>query len=202
MKNSGVKRIGLTGGIGSGKSTVSDYLKGRGFAVIDADKIAREIVAPGSPVLAELASVFGTDILDGDGALERKKLAGVVFADSALRERLDAITHREIAAVMERQSTALIEAGANVIFFDIPLLFESKEKLSGKLDEIWLVDAPEELRIERVAARDGISREEIQNRMKNQMGSDEKRKKSHKVIENSGSEEELYLTLDKLIGNI
>ena len=199
MKN-GMRIIGLTGGIGSGKSTVSGYISKKGFSVLDADKIAREIVAPGSPVLSRLVSAFGNDILDQDGALDRKKLAGIVFSDLVLREKMDEIMHGDVLRIMKERIEKHFKDGYNsLIFLDIPLLFESKARFLEEIDETWLVDAPFEKRVERIVKRDGCTREEILDRMKNQMGSAEKKAMADIVIDNSGNEEDLYHTVDKLI---
>jgi len=194
-----IKVIGLTGGIGSGKSTVSKYFAGKGYAVIDADIIAREIVVPGAPALRKLVSVFGTEILNDDGTLNRKKLAGIVFKDDVLRGRMNEIMHGEILRIMKERIAGLSASGYNgIVFLDIPLLFETDSELTLKMDEIWFVDAEEEIRAARVTERDGISRQDALNIINSQMSSEEKRKRAHKVIENSGSEEELYQKLDVL----
>jgi len=194
--------IGLTGGVGSGKSTVSSYLSQKGFPVVDADKIAREIVAPGSVALDRLVCVFGTDILKEDGTLNRRKLADIAFADKAKRESLNAIMHGEIFSLMRKKVDEIFRTGYNgVVFLDIPLLFETAGDFLKEMDAVWVVDAGEEVRIGRVMARDGILRGDVINIMNNQMDSAEKRKKAHVVIDNSGSEEALYEKLDELIGS-
>ena len=192
--------IGLTGGIGSGKSTVCRYLADKGYPVIDADKIAREIVEPGTPALKELSVVFGADIITERGDLDRKKLAGIVFTDKAKKESMEKIMHGEILSVMKKRVQDRLESGyKGLIILDIPLLFETNAGFVDEIDEIWLVDAEEGVRTSRIIKRDGISREEVLMRMKNQMSSEEKRKRAHVIIDNSGKEEELYRELDKLI---
>ena len=200
MKSGGMKIIGLTGGIGSGKSTVSAYFSDNGHVVIDADRIAREIVAPGMPVLSELASAFGEHILNSDGTLDRKKLAEVAFGDKILKKRMDAIMHGEILRIIDERIAGLAESGYNsFVLLDIPLLFETNTGLNDAIDEIWVVDAEDETRIERVIGRDGISRQDIIKIMDSQMSREEKRKRADVVIENSGSKEELYRKIDKLV---
>jgi len=196
-----MKIIGLTGGIGSGKSTVSAYLSEKGYTVIDADKIAREIVMPGEPALYELVSVFSNDILNEDGTLNRKKLGGTVFGDHALRERMNDIMHGEILKIMKERIDELAVSGYNrIVFLDIPLLFETADaKLTTVMEQIWVVDTDDEIRIKRIIERDGVSRRDVLKIMNNQMSSGEKRKRADVVIENSGSEEKLYQQLDKLI---
>jgi len=200
MKYDNIKIIGLTGGVGSGKSTVSSYLAQKGFPVVDADKTAREVVAPGSPVLSRLAGVFGAGILNGDGTLNRRKLADIAFSESAMKERLDLIMHGEIYRIMRGRIDDLAEAGyTGLIFLDIPLLFETSGDLIKEMDAVWVVDADEETRIRRVMERDGILRSDVINIINNQMSSEKKREKAHIVIDNSGSEEALYMQLDNLI---
>jgi len=191
--------IGLTGGIGSGKSTVSGYLRKQGHVVIDADQIAREIVEPGSAILEKLASSFGQEIIRGDGSLDRKALADIAFRHKEKHRLMENIMHGEIHRVMEERIDA---ASAVTVFLDIPLLFEAGVDKLFAMDEIWLVDAPEDVRIARVRKRDGATEEEIRERMSHQMASGEKRKRAHVIIENGGSEEELYHNLDKLIGGL
>ena len=200
MSGTKLSVIGLTGGIGSGKSTVSGYFAARGYTVIDADKVAREIVEPGSKTLDELVIQFGGGILKADGSLDRKKLAGLVFGDDEKRERLNSIMHGEIFRIMESRIDVLAESGYNgIVLLDIPLLFEVKNELSLRIDETWVVDAAEEVRVRRVMERDGCLREEVLGRMDSQMSGGEKREKAHVIIDNSGEKEELYQQLDKLI---
>ena len=193
--------IGLTGGIGSGKSTVTAYLSEKGYAVIDADKIAREIVVPGAPALNELVSAFGREILKVDGTLDRKKLGGIVFGDKAARERINEITHGGILKIMKERIERLAGSGYNsIVFLDIPLLFETDPaELTAVIEQIWVVDADDEIRVRRIMERDGVSRDDVLKIMNNQMSTAEKRKRAHVVIENSGSVGELYKKLDELI---
>ena len=192
--------IGLTGGVGAGKTTVSSYLLRKGYPVIDADKTAKEIVASGSHTLYELADVFGKAILNEDGSLNRRRLADMAFSDIALKERMDKIMHGEIFLRMEKRIDEIMETGyTGIIFLDVPLLLENGDALLKKPDEIWVIDADEETRIERVTKRDGISRQDVLKIINNQMSSEKKRAKAHVIIENSGSEEELYQQIDKLI---
>ena len=192
--------IGLTGGIGSGKSTVSNYLTEKGFAVVDADRVARDVVARGSPVLAALAAAFGAGILEADGSLNRKGVAEIIFADARKREQMEEITHPEIARRIALQIEELKKTGQReTIFLDAPLLFETKANLAEAMDEIWLVDAGDEVRIERVMRRDGCSREEILARINSQMDREEKRARADVIIPNEGSAEALYGRIDALI---
>ena len=192
-KGGNMRVIGLTGGIGTGKSTVSRYLASRGFEIIDADLIARQIVQPGSPLLDEIGETFGRQFILPDGSLDRKALGAYVFSDSHRKKQLDDIMMgRIVSTIRERIRTAK----CNVIV-DAPLLFEVG--LDADVEAVWLVDAADEVRIKRVCARDNIPAQQVSDRIKNQMPQSEKTAKSDEVIDNSGSEEELYQQIDRLI---
>ena len=175
--------LGLTGGIGSGKSMVAQRFAELGAVVIDADQLAREVVEPGQPALQEIATTFGPDVILPDGHLDRKKLAGVIFADPAERARLDAITHPRIRERMEAQIEAR-RSGPGVLIVDIPLLYENKRTSSvEKVIVVW-VDPQTQLR--RIQDRDGLSAEAARQRIAAQMPLDEKRARADHVIDNSG----------------
>lgn len=190
--------IGLTGGIGTGKSTVSGYLKDWGFAVIDADQIARQIVEPGKPLLAELEHVFGSSIIRQDGTLDRKGLAAVVFQDTEKRKILDHLMHGTILDEIERK-TGLYkqEKQYKGVIIDAPLLFETG--LDQKCSQVWLVTASEDLRIQRVCARDQVSEEQVRDRIRNQMPEEEKKKMADCIIDNSGSRNDLEKHLEQML---
>lgn len=192
-----MKIIGLTGGIGSGKSTVSEYLQQKGLTIIDADKIAREIVVPGSGVLAEITKLFGTDILFEDGSLNRKKLGGMVFSDSQKKFALDSLMHHKVIELIEKQMKELEMAGTKVIFVDAPLLFETG--LDGHVNEVWVVDVDDETRIHRIMGRDSLSRDEILKRIASQMSRKEKNEKADYIIDNTGTIDQLYVQIDTLL---
>ncbi len=175
--------IGLTGGLGSGKSTVSALLKELGAFVVDADEGARVVVEPGRPALAELVEAFGPEVLDAGGGLNRKKVADVVFGDAAALQRLNAITHPRVRGWMAERIGEAQAADAPVVVLDIPLLFESG--LEGGLEEIVVVWAPEDLQLERAVAR-GVREDDARARIKAQMALDEKRGRATRVIDNSG----------------
>ena len=197
-----MKTIGLTGGIGTGKSTVSRYLTTKGYKIIDADRIAREVVEPGKPALAQLAERFGGEILLEDGSLDRRKLAQLAFATKEGKNALDEITHGAIFAridELQEQYRRELETTADaVIFLDAPLLLETG--LDRKCDGVWVVDVPDDIRVERVKLRDGLSEEEIRARMRNQMSREEKISKADAVLDNSGELEDLYRQVDRLLG--
>jgi dephospho-CoA kinase len=187
--------IGLTGGIGTGKSTVARMLTKLGAALIDADAIVRELQARGSPVLGEIVEAFGRQVLDADGELDRETLGAIVFRDPEARTRLNAIVHPRVGAELARRTREVQQAGAPLVVLDIPLLFESSgsgaqvAKRIG-LDAIVVVYAPQEVQIERQIAREGYDREEARRRIGAQRSVEEKRALADFVIDNSGSLEE------------
>ena len=190
--------IGLTGGIGTGKSTVSEYLSEQNFAIVDADLISRQVVEPGMPLLDELEAAFGSDIINEDGSLNRKGLAAIVFNDVEQRKLMDSIMHKEILAEMRRVMEEFQQQGTHQgIIIDAPLLFEiGLEKWCG---QVWLVTADMDLRIERVCVRDDAKPEEVEARIRNQMSDDEKKKLSDEILDNSGTLEELHKQISELL---
>ena len=190
--------IGLTGGIGSGKSTVTDYLRGKGFPVIDADQVSRELVVAGSPLLKVLTSAFGSKILQSDGALDRKQLGNLVFHDSNKRRQLEDIMHEKIHIVIwDRIKAYRQDVQHETCFIDVPLLFEAG--FHEDCDATWLIIADQESRIQWLQERDKLTIKEIETRMKTQMSDEEKKQLADVVIENNGSKEDLYQTLEQLL---
>ena len=184
--------IGLSGGIGSGKSTVSRMFRELGATVIDADAIVHELQAPGMPIVEELAQEFGREILDATGALDRKALGALVFADEAARLRLNQIVHPQVGAEFARRLAAAIEAKAPFVVLDIPLLFEGRESGKGsaasrKVETTVVVWVPEAVQLERQIARDRCTREDALQRIRAQLPLDRKRELADHVIDNSGS---------------
>ena len=184
-------RVGLSGGIGSGKSTVARALARRGALVIDADAISREVVEPGTPGLAGVVARFGEGVLDGEGRLDRPKLAAIVFEDAAARADLNAIVHPLVAAESARRMAAAADA---VVVLDVPLLVEAAK--SG-YDLVVIVEAPEALRLERLVGR-GMDVEDARRRMATQATDAERRKVADVVLDNSGSEQDLEVQIDSL----
>jgi len=185
-------RVGLSGGIGSGKSTVARGLARRGAIVIDADAIAREVVEPGRPGLAAVVDRFGPEVVDAGGRLDRPVLAALVFDVAAARADLNAIVHPLVAA-----ETARRLAGAPpdaVVVLDVPLLVEAAR--SG-YDVVVIVEAPEAVRLERLVAR-GMAEEDARRRMATQASDAERRKVADVVLDNSGSEDGLEAQIDSL----
>ena len=148
-------RLGLTGGIGSGKSTVGAMLAGLGAAVIDTDSIARRLTMPEGAAVAAIRRIFGPEFIGTDGSLDRPRMRAAAFADAGARRRLEAILHPLIGAEVERQS-ALAALTVPALVFDVPLLVESG-RWRSRVDAVWLVDCGEAVQIERVAARPGWS---------------------------------------------
>lgn len=188
-------RCGLTGGIGSGKTTVAAGLAGRGAVVIDADRIAREVVAPGSPGLAAIRDRFGDTVLAGDGTLDRAGLARLVFTDPAARADLEAITHPLIAAEMQRRAAAH-ESCDEVVVFDIPLL-DRRGVLAYDLAAVIVVDLPEESAVARLVAGRGFSEADARARVAAQAGRAQRRRLADLVIDNSGDRAHLDAEIDR-----
>lgn len=182
-------KVGLTGGIGSGKSAVSAGLAEHGAVIVDADAIAREVVEPGTPGLASVVAEFGEEVLTPDGRLDRARLGEIVFADQDRLARLNAIVHPLVgersAELMERAK----ESGAQVVVYDVPLLVEND--LGAFYDVVVVVDAPDETRVERVATDRGMPREQVWARIRNQADRDARLAAADLVVDNSGTREEL-----------
>ena len=192
--------VGLTGGIGTGKSTVGRMLAALGAVVIDSDAIVHELQAPGMPLLAKIAEAFGPEMLLEDGALDRKKLGSVVFRDPEARRRLETLVHPATVAELARRLEAARRAGAPLVVLDIPLLLEGRaRKQTGAsprataadlVSEVIVVYAPESVQIERQLARDGSTREHAAERVRAQLSIEEKRRLADFVIDNVGSLQE------------
>jgi dephospho-CoA kinase len=192
-----MKVIGLTGGIGSGKSAVTDYLLERGYAVIDADAVAREVVAAGSEGLAAVVARFGESVLLPDGNLDRKGLATRVFSDEDARLALNAILHGRIDREMRARLARRREAGETVVFLSVPLLLEAG--MQEGVDAVWIVDADEEERVRRIVRRDGLRPHEARARIAAQMPASERLRYASDVLDNSGTPDDLRHAVDVLL---
>ncbi|MDR0518915.1 MAG: dephospho-CoA kinase [Clostridiales Family XIII bacterium] len=191
--------IGIAGGIGAGKSAVTDYLRQEGYTVIDADEVAREAVMKGEPALAELAREFGEGIIRADGTLDRAALAALAFADDSGTEKLNVIMRGDI---VHRIKLSLSDLGKrcpppSAAFLSAPLLFESG--LDRLCDETWLVSAPDEIRFARAAKRDGTGEAAIRARAEKQLPETERRVRADRIIENTGSRARLLAEVDRLL---
>ncbi|MBU1190718.1 MAG: dephospho-CoA kinase [Gammaproteobacteria bacterium] len=186
-------RIGLTGGIGSGKSTVAELFAARGVPVIDADVIARELVAPGQPALAAIVAAFGSEILNAEGALDRSRLRERVFSDAKQRLQLEAILHPRIRAEMTTRITTL---NAPYVMLVIPLLFEAAQ--TDMVDRVLVVDVSPEVQRERVAARDALSQQQIEAILTAQLDREHRIERADDVIDNSGDLAALEQQVDTL----
>ena len=193
-------RIGLTGGVGCGKSTVSRYLSSLGIPIADGDRIAHEATAPGSEVLREIARVFGDEMLKADGALDREKLAALVFSDEEKRQELNGIIHPYVWRKVVTEMLAAEAAGHSLIVLDMPLLIEIGWHL--RVESIWVVAVPKDVQIERVCQRDGVTREQALARMRMQMPTDKKIGYADIVIDNSGTPEATYRQVDAALAKL
>jgi dephospho-CoA kinase len=189
-----VLRVGLTGGIGSGKSEVSKRLAAQGAVIIDADAIAREVVAPGTAGLAEVTEAFGREVLRPDGELDRIRLGDIVFADPQLRARLNAIVHPRVGARMAELEQA---AGPGaIVVHDVPLIAENG--MAGAYDVVVVVDVPPRTQVERLVRNRGLTRDQAAARMAAQASREDRLAIASIVIDNSGSLAEL----DRQVGDL
>jgi dephospho-CoA kinase len=177
-----MQRIGLTGGIGSGKSTVAGMLVQRGAVLIDTDAIARSLTLPGGQAMAPIAAQFGQDLVQADGALNRERMREIVFRDASAKRRLEAILHPLIGAACDQQAA---QAGDRVVVFDVPLLVESG-RWRARVDRVLVVDASEATQVSRVIARNGWSAEAVQAVIAQQASREARRAAADAVIFNEG----------------
>jgi dephospho-CoA kinase len=188
--------VGLTGGIGTGKSTVSAMLRELGATVIDADEGTRAVQAPGSEGLRRLAAEFGAEILTPGGELDRARLADVAFRDADARRRLNDIVHPLVRRWMAERQREAAERGDPVVVLDIPLLFEARG--AGAFETVILVYAPEEVQLRRLVELRGMSERQASARIAAQMPIEEKRRLASHVLENTGGLEELRRRVGRL----
>ncbi len=187
-------RVGLTGGIGSGKSEVSRRLAARGAVVVDADKIAREVVEPGTPGLAEIVEAFGEDVIRPDGTLDRERLGAIVFADAEKLKVLNGIVHPKVG---ERSEQLQREAPDDaVVVYDVPLLAENN--LAPLYDVVIVVDTPDEVRLERLLRFRGMQGADARARIAAQASREDRLRIADIVIRNAGSLDDLDAQVDKV----
>lgn len=182
--------LGLTGGIATGKSLVSDYFKSKGYPVIDSDQVSRQVVEAGSLGLSQVADHFGSHILFENGELDRKKLGQLIFSDSEKRKELNAIMHPLIRSEVLKQLNQLKKEGYDLIVLDLPLLFESSYE--DQVDQVMVVHINKDLQLKRLMKRNDLSQREALQRIHSQMPLEEKMKKSQVLIDNSGTKKETF----------
>ncbi|HCY0624737.1 TPA: dephospho-CoA kinase [Staphylococcus aureus] len=190
------KVIGLTGGIASGKSTVSELLSVFGFKVVDADKAAREAVKKWSKGLAQVREVFGDEAIDENGEMNRRYMGDLVFNHPEKRLELNAIIHPIVRDIMEEEKQEYLKQGYNVIM-DIPLLFENE--LENTVDEVWVVYTSESIQMDRLMQRNNLSLEDAKARVYSQISIDKKSRMADHVIDNLGDKLELKQNLERLL---
>lgn len=189
------KVIGLTGGIASGKTTVSNYLKDQGFTVLDADVYSRKTTEKNGPAIPKIIEEFGEDIVDESGNLNRKKLGNIIFNDEEKRKKLNVIVHPLIRQMMNSDEERFKEKGH--VFLDIPLLFENG--LDSRCDLIITVYVDRDVQIERLSERNNLSRSDAVSRIDSQMPLSDKASKSDIVFDNNGRLDELYEQVNKFL---
>ena len=190
----------VTGSSGSGKSEVCNFLAELGATVISADDLAKQALAPGSKALTQVREIFGDKVFSGE-ALNRKALGQTVFASSMLREKLENIVHPIIGELAKEAFTKLIAAGGQILIYDCPLYFETKLR-EKKFKGVILITAPEERKIARLVARDGITLESAKRRLSNQLSDKERAGVSDFIVDNSGSLEELKSKVQSLFSSL
>ena len=196
-----MKIIGLTGGIASGKSTVSRALRELGAIIIDADEVAHAIIEPGKPAWEDIVEHFGSEVLNPDQTIDREKLGAIVFNDPERLQELNQITHPRVGEQFKQMIKDIKSQQADaVLFIEVPLLYETH--MDRICDEVWVVWVDEETQIQRLMKRDGLSREDALKRIDAQMSLDEKAKRADVVIDNSFSIEETIETATKYYNNI
>ena len=193
-------KLGLTGGIATGKTTISNYLKSINIPVLDADEYARKVVEPGTPGLAAITNTFGEQILQPDGSLNRKLLGQIVFNDSSARQTLNDITHPRIQQMMADELHRLAEQQTPLVILDIPLLLENNNVAGA--DAVMVVTIPESLQLTRLMQRNNLTEKEAQSRIAAQMPLVEKEKLADFVIDNSGTISNTQKQVEKVIQKI
>ncbi|MFP7333735.1 dephospho-CoA kinase [Shouchella clausii] len=190
-------RIGLTGGIASGKSLVATYLEKQGIPVVDADKLARQVVEPGEPALAQIVATFGQNVLQTDGTLDRKQLGAIIFGNEQKRKRLNQIVHPAVRQLMKKQAELYEQRGYTRVVLDIPLLYESN--LFHMVNQVWLVYVDEATQLGRLIERDGLTETEANQRIAAQMPLTAKKAQADVLIDNNGTKENTYRQVDNAL---
>ena len=202
MNTSRIWRIGLTGGIGSGKSTVAGMLAARGAAVIDADAISRSLTDPGGRAMAAITQTFGPQIVNAQGAMDRQAMREIVFKNPEAKKQLEAIIHPLVSQITAEQAQAAVQSGHRVLVFDVPLLVESGERWRKQVDRVIVVDCDAETQRQRVMARSGLAAEEIDRIIALQAPREQRLACADLVIFNQGlSLVELEATMAQLVAD-
>ena len=190
-----MKIVGLTGGISSGKSTVSSYLKQLKIPVIDADEVARKVVEPNSQGAREIRKTFGSDVFEEDGSLNRQKLGALIFSNAENRQKLDDLLQPLIKIMILDEIEEYRQKGENMIVLDLPLLFEKQyEELC---EDIIVVYIPKELQLERLMRRNQYTKQEALSRIDSQLSIEEKRKRATVLLDNQGTVQQLYQQVEQ-----
>ena len=190
-----MKIVGLTGGISSGKSTVSSYLKQLKIPVIDADEVARKVVEPNSQGAIEIRKTFGSDVFEEDGSLNRQRLGALIFSNAENRQKLDDLLQPLIKIMILDEIEEHRQKGENMIVLDLPLLFEKQyEELC---EEIIVVYIPKELQLERLMRRNQYTKQEALSRIDSQLSIEEKRKRATVLLDNQGTIQQLYQQVEQ-----
>ena len=190
-----MKIVGLTGGISSGKSTVSSYLKQLKIPVIDADEVARKVVEPNSQGAREIRKTFGSDVFEEDGSLNRQKLGALIFSNAENRQKLDDLLQPLIKIMILDEIEEYRQKGETMIVLDLPLLFEKQyEELC---EEIIVVYIPRELQLERLMRRNQYTKQEALSRIDSQLSIEEKRKRATVLLDNQGTIQQLYQQVEQ-----
>lgn len=192
-----MKWIGITGGIATGKSTVTNRLRTLGYEVLDADTISHQVTSPGGVALPQIFKVFGEGVRTSDGGLDRKALAGLVFGREDLRKKLEDIIHPLVRAQVAEEKARLQGEGRKVVFYDVPLLYE--KQLQKDFDAVLLVSAPEDLQLQRLMKRNSLTESEARSRLQSQIPIHDKEKKTPYVIHNTRDFHFLEKEVDRVL---
>ena len=195
-----MRSIAITGGIGSGKSTVSQLLRQQGYPVFDCDAISKEVTAAGSPLLKCLAGVLGYDIIKEDGSMDRSLVADIAFSDPDKYRQMTMLIQSAIRQRLLEQLRCKEQEGSSLVFTEVPLLYEAGWQ--SLFDEVWLVTAEEQLRIDRVRRRSGLSEEQIRARMAKQLSQEEKESLADRILSNENGVEELSRQVEEALSLI
>ena len=204
MKPNNYKTIGITGGIATGKSTVTNIIKKTGYIVIDADKIARDVVEKNKPAYMELVDFFGEDILAKDRNIDRKKLGSIIFGDESLRKKLNEIVHPYVFQSIREEISKYGEM-EKLIFLDIPLLIEELDNFKKHkiyFDEIWLVYIDKKTELNRLMKRDSIDENKALDKINSQISIEMKKEYVNRILDNRGNIKDLEEQIDKILKEI